>query len=263
MTRRLLFVGLALAMATTAFATSGDYYENTQVTDPYNWDGQDPASILLIQDQPGWGFDSHIQILISCGIPYDIINSGGIPGANFSNYDKIVTPGQQPDNFYYAIQTNSAKFTDFMDAGGCVSFETANYFGGANELITWPGGFTALVNQGSNSLAIDNADNCVLNGVTLGELQGWNYSAHGIHQNLPGGYVSYLSTLDGFPNGSCAGSFAWGGNGGGAIISHQPLEWAYGFGLSTTYPRNFDCCDCGGPTATQETTWGTVKSLFR
>ena len=258
-----LFAGVALAMATSALASSGDDYENTQVTDPWQWDGQEPASILLIQDQPGWGFDSHIQILNSCGIPYDILNSGQIAGWDFGGYDKIVTPGQQPDNFYYAIQNSSAKFTDFMNAGNCISFETANYFGGANELITWPGGFNAVINGGSNTLSIDNADNCLLNGVSQGELQGWNYSAHGIHTNLPDSYVSYLSTVDGFPTGSCAGHFSYGP--GGAYIAHQPLEWAYGFGLSQTYPRNFDCCEgCGiHPIATEETTWGAVKALFR
>jgi len=262
MIKKLLLAGVALAMATTAFAASIDYYENNEVTLPYTWDGQDPANVLLIQDQPGWGYNSHVQILNSCGIPYDIINSGGIAGANFSNYAKIVTVGQQPDNYYYAIQTNSAKFTDYMNAGGCVAFETANYFGGANEFITWPGGFTAVINQGSNSINIDDADNCVLNGVTNAELQNWNYSAHGIHQNLPGSYVSYLSTNDGSPAGSCAGTFGYGS--GAAIIAHQPLEWAYGFGLSTNYTRNFDCCECGAPpVATESTTWGSVKALFR
>jgi hypothetical protein len=262
MIKKLLLVGVALAMATTAFAASSDYQENNTPTEPYTWDGAQPASILLIQDQAGWGFNSHIQILISCGIPYDVINSGQVAAWDFSQYEKIVTPGQQPDNFYYTIDDNSAKFEDFMAAGFCVSFETANYFGYPNEFITWPGGFTAMVNQGSNSLAIDNADNCVLNGVTLGELQGWNFSAHGIHNNLPGGYTSYLSTLDGIPNGSCMGHFPWGD--GGAYISHQPLEWAYGFGYSTTFPRNFDCCECGvPPVATEPSTWGSVKSLFR
>jgi hypothetical protein len=261
MVKKLLLAGVALAMATTAFAASSDYYENNQVTEPYTWDGAQPASILLIQDQPGWGFDSHVQILISCGIPYDIINSAQIGATDFSGYDKIVTTGQQPDNYYTAIDTNSAKFEDFMNAGNCISFETANYFGGMNEFITWPGGFTAVINQGANQITIDNADNCVLNGVTLGELQGWNYSAHGIHQNLPAGYVSYLSTVDGFPPGSCMGFFPWGA--GGAYISHQPLEWAYGFGYTTTFPRNFDCCECGVPVATEPTTWGNVKALFR
>jgi hypothetical protein len=261
MIKKLLLAGVAIAMATTAFAASTDYYENNEVTNPYNWDGQTPANILLIQDQPGWGYNSHIQILNGCGIPYDIINSGGIAAANFGDYAKIITVGQQPDNYYYAIQTNTAKFTDYMDAGGCVAFETANYFGGANELITWPGGFTAVINQGSNSITIDDADNCVLAGVSAAELQGWNYSAHGIHQNLPGGYVSYLSTNDGFPNGSCAGTFGYGL--GAALLSHQPLEWGYANGFSSTYPTNFDCCECGAPTATEPSTWGSVKALFR
>jgi hypothetical protein len=262
MMRKLLLAGLAIAMASTAFAASSDYYENNEVTEPWSWDGAQPARILLIQDQPGWGFNSHIQALNNCGIPYDLINSGQIAATDFSLYQKIVTTGQQPDNYYYAIQANSAKFESFMaELGGCVAFETANYFGGANELITWPGGFTAVINQGANSIRIDNGDNCLLNGVTLAELQNWNYSAHGIHQNLPGGYVSYLSTNDGSPAGSCAGTFGMGP--GAAILSHQPLEWAYGFGYSTTYPSNFDCCECGAPTATQESTWGGVKSLFR
>jgi hypothetical protein len=240
----LSFAVVAVSMAATVFAASIDYYENTEVTDPYTWDGLDPANVLLIQDQPGWGYNSHIQILNSCGIPHDIINSSGIAAANFDAYAKIITVGQQPDNYYYTIQANSAKFTDYMSSGGLVAFETANYFGGANEFITWPGGFTAVINQGSNSIAIDNEDNCLLFGVTNAELQGWNYSAHGIHQNLPAGYISYLSTLDGFPNGSCSGLFAWGS--GAALVSHQPLEWAYGFGLSITFPTNFDCCDYFG-----------------
>lgn len=261
MVRRLLFLGLAVAMATTAFATSGDYSDVVIPTDESTWEGEQPANFLLIQDQQGWGFNTWIEILNNNGVPYDVINSGSIGATDFGPYDKILTPGQQPDNFYFAIQNNQAKFEGYMGEGGCVTFETANYFGYPNEQITWPGGFMAVINGGSNTLQVDTYDNCLMEGVNEAELQGWNYSAHGIHTNLPGGHVSVLTTLDGSPNGSCAGWFPLGS--GGAFITHQPNEWGYGFGFSPNYVPNLALCTCGEPTATETTSWGSVKALYK
>ncbi len=257
----LWFAGLAAMTATAAFGmTSLDDTGISIPTDPYQSDGELPTNVLLIQDQQGWGYNAHITILNGSGVSYTVINSSQIAAHDFGPYDKIITVGQQPDAYYYAIDSNRSKFESYMNEGGCCSFETANYFGYPNETITWPGGFMAVINGGSNSVAIDDESNCLVSGVSLGELQGWNYSAHGIHTGLPGGYVSVVSTLDGSPNGSCAGWFPWGA--GGAFVSHQPLEWGWN-GFSVTYPTNFDLCECGEPTATEETTWGEVKSLYR
>lgn len=258
MVRKLLFLGLAVAFATTAFANSTiDSGEAPIPQDPFDSDPLVPSNILLIQDQLGWGYNSHIQILNASGIPYTVINSGQIAAHDFSQYDKIITVGQQPDNYYYAIQTNTAKFEDYMASGGCVSFEIANYFGGANEYITWPGGFTAPIVDCINTINIVDPSSCLMENVTNAELQNWNCSAHGIVGNTPAGYVNVLSHYAG----TCAGWFPFGN--GGAYVSNQPLEWGYA-GYSQTYPRNFDLCECGtGPTATESTTWGQVKGLYR
>ena len=165
---------------------------------------------------------------------------------------------------FRSIEDNRQKFEDYMNDGGCCSLETANYFGYPNEFITWPGGFMAPINGSSNSLQIDDTAHPLMtdpNTVTSAELQNWNYSAHGIHTNLPGSYVSVLTTLDGNPTGSCAGSFEFGV--GGAAISNQPLEWGHGFGYSSDYVPNFDLYECGDPIATESTSWGSVKSLYR
>jgi hypothetical protein len=262
MMKKVLFFGLALAMATTAFAADNSSVGNSQVlVQPTQVDGSLPTNVLLIMDQYGWGFTSVTDILNNAGVSYTIINSGQIGSTSFAGYDKIITPGQQPDNFYYAIQSNTAKFEDFMNAGYCISFETANYFGGANEFITWPGGFQSPNNGGSNALNIDDANHPLLAGVNNAELQNWNFSAHGVHTNLPGNYWSALSTIDGGA-GSCAGSFDFGG--GGAAVANQPLEWGYGFGYSQVYVPNFYLFECGGgPVATESTTWGAVKALYR
>ena len=264
MMRKLLFAALAVVMVTTAFAMSGDYQDVVTPQDPYTWDGQLPANVLVIQDQWGWGFNTHVEIMNAYGVAYDIINSGQIAAHDFYQYDKILTVGQQPDAYYYAIEDNRQKFEDYMNDGGCCSFETANYFGYPNEFITWPGGFMAPINGSSNSLQIDDTAHPLMtdpNTVTSAELQNWNYSAHGIHTNLPGSYVSVLTTLDGNPTGSCAGSFEFGV--GGAAISNQPLEWGHGFGYSSDYVPNFDLYECGDPLATESTSWGSVKSLYR
>ena len=264
MMRKLMFACLAVMVATTAFATSGDYTDVVIPQDPYTWEGQLPANVLVIQDQWGWGYNSHVEIMIAYVVAYDVINSGQIAAHDFGPYDKILTVGQQPDGYYYAIEANSQKFEDFMNDGGCCSFETANYFGYANEFIVWPGGFGAQINGGSNVLNIDDAASPLMtdpNAATLAELQGWNYSAHGINVNLPGSYVSVLSTGDGNPTGTCAGTFTLGN--GGAAIAHQPLEWGYGFGYSLNYVPNFDLYTCGGPIATESASWGSVKSLYR
>lgn len=266
MVRRLLFLGLALAMATTAMAaTSADVNDTHIWTSPYTWDGELPLNVLLIQDQQGWGFNTHIQILQSYGVSYTVINSGQIASQDFGPFDKILTVGQQPDNYYYSIDSNRAKFETYMSEGGCCSFEIANYFGYPNEYITWPGGFMAVVTGGANSISIVDAGHPLMttpNTVNNGELQGWNYSAHGIVSNQPAGYINVLQTNDGSPTGSAAGSFPWGN--GGAAVCHMPIEWGYGFGYSPNYVPNFDLYECGDePVATEESSWGQVKSLFR
>jgi hypothetical protein len=251
-------------MATTAFATSGDYQDVVIPQDPYTWEGAIPANALLIQDQWGWGFNTHVEILNAYGVAYDIINSGQIAAHDFSQYDKIITAGQQPDGFYYAIEDNRQKFEDYMNDGGCCSFETANYFGYPNEYIVWPGGFGAPINGGSNTLSVDDWAHPLMtdpNAVNEAELQGWNYSAHGIHNNLPGSYHNVLTAVDGNPTGPVAGSFTLGN--GGAAMANQPLEWGYGFGYSLNYVPNFDLYTCGAPVATETTSWGAVKSLYR
>ncbi len=257
MRKIVLFIGLALVVAGSAYAVTSADNVGIDRTPTIPTDLSVPSNILLIEDQAGWGF-GHVAILAGCGIQYSVINSGQIASTNFMTYDKIVTAGQQPDNFYYTIQAETAKFTDYMNAGGCVSFEVANYFGGANEFITWPGGFTAVISGGSNTVTIMDPNSCLMQGVTNGELQNWNYSSHGTIQSQPAGYATILDE----PAGSTAGRFPWGN--GGAYVAHQPLEWGFGFGYSQTYPRNFDCCSCeGAPVATESATWGKVKSLFR
>lgn len=262
MQKRVAFFFLVLLAAGASMAVAGSYYDSGITPQPTpEFRNPLPAHILLIQDQAGWGYDMYIQVLAASGVPYDVINSGSIASWDFTQYDKIITAGQQPDAYYYAIQTNRQKFEDFMNAGGCCSFEVANYFGYANEQITWPGGFTCYNNGGSNSITIDDPASPLMttpNTVTLNELQNWNYSSHGNMSNLPASYVSVL--YDGM--GSCAGTFSFGA--GGAAVSHQPLEWAYGFGYSQNYPPNFALYECGGPPVpVQEMSWGQVKSIYR
>jgi len=258
MGRKLLFASIAVLMATSAFASSTDQTQIIIPQDPYTWEGQEPSNVLLIQDQLGWGYDSHVMILNTAGVPYDVINSGQIVSWDFSQYDKIITVGDQPDNYYFAIEDNLPKFEDYMTTGGCCSFETSNsYQGAGNEQIVWPGGFQAVFST-DNVINIDDQSSCLMNGVAWDELQNWSWSSHGSFTYLPGAYVSVLSMSDGR---TCAGFFPFGD--GGAFISHQPLEWGYGWGYSVAYPTNFDLCECCAPTATEETNWGAVKSLYR
>lgn len=255
--KKLLLASLFLAVATGAFAASIDYRDPGEPVTPGHFGDQaQPGRILLIEDQWGWGYNAHDQILAGSGIPWDLINSSQIAAWDFSQYDKIITTGQQPDQYYYNIQSSNAKFEDFMNSGGCVSFEIANYFGGANEVITWPAGFRAVIVDCINQVSIDDPNSCLVQNVSLGCLQNWNCSQHGTIGNTPAGYSSVVSSYAG----TAAGAFPY-GNGAG-FISHQPLEW--GYNICPQYVANFDLCECGqGPTATQPSSWGAVKALYR
>jgi hypothetical protein len=261
--KTVLFLGLALAMAASAMAAGNSGEGNSQVpVDPTEVDGSLPYNVLVIMNWYGWGFTTVTDILNNAGVSYAITNSYQIASTDFGPYDKIITCGQQDDQYYYDIQSNTAKFEDYMSWGGCISFETAAYFGQANEYITWPGGFQSPNNGGSDNIAFDDPSHLLLNGVNIEELQNWFYSAHGVLTNVPGDYWSALRTVDG-GLGSCAGSFSFGS--GGAAIANQPLEWGYAWGYSTVYVPNFYLYECWGGigTPTEETSWGAVRGLFR
>ena len=255
--KSLLLLCVALAIATASFADSTVNGGTHSLRTPeQRWHGNTPVHILLIQDQDGWGLPVHVAILNASGIAYDVINSATIAATNFFAYDKIITAGQQPDDFYFAIQANSAKFTEYMAAGGCVAFEIANYYGGANEQITWPGGFTATIVSCQNVASLDDVESCLAQNVDVGTLQNWGCSVHGTIGNPPAGYSNILSS----PDGTATGSFPLGL--GGGFISHQPLEVGYVY--SPQYTTNFDLCNCPNePDAVGPMSWGRLKVMYR
>ncbi len=255
MIKNLLITLFITVMATTAMATSIDHTDMNIPQAEVRWSDDLPGQILLIQDQLGWGYNTHVDILNESGIPYDIISSSSIADHDFSAYDKIITAGQQPDYFYENIESNRVKFEDYMFAGGCCSFITANLFGQYNELMAWPGGFTPVISDGEDDITFDDPYSCLLDGVDISSLQYWSYSSHGVHENLPAGYMSILSA----PSGSCAGWFSWGA--GGAFVAHMPIEW--GSMMAPEFCYNFDICIGEGIVPTASESLDSIKALYR
>jgi hypothetical protein len=208
-----------------------------------------------------WGMTSFLDILDAYSISYMVYNSGQMGAVDLSPYDKVMILGQQDDNFYWTLDANRAWFEAYMAAGGWMQMTCAAYFGYANELITWPGGWGHSNLGGVNSVTMVQPGHPVFNNpmiVNPGDLQGWNYSSHGTLDDLPDNTVVLIENAEIAPGTPCTAEFCWGA--GGGFATAQPMSW-----MGSAHPYLINVALYMGeasPTATESATWGQIKSLY-
>jgi len=83
------------------------------------------SSILIIQNFFPWGLDMFSFIVNNFGITPTVINSSQISATDFSQFDIVITVGDQGFDYYSAISSNVSKFEDFVANGGVVQYQLA------------------------------------------------------------------------------------------------------------------------------------------
>jgi uncharacterized repeat protein (TIGR01451 family) len=104
------------------------------------------AGVLIIQDFDPWGYSSIQVILNNNDIPYSIINSSQIPMIDFSQYRMIILPSVQGSTYNTTYNNNLGLFENYIDSGGIVLLNFADYsnsypfrllpFGGETDYMT-------------------------------------------------------------------------------------------------------------------------------
>jgi hypothetical protein len=177
-------------------------------------------SVLIIQDNYPWGYDSIQQILTSHAIPYDQVDSSYMATIDLAAYELVIIPGDQSVTFYDTWDTNLSRFEVYVQAGGALWLSSTKY----NLSLMLPGG--ALSQPWSTST----------NNVILPE-HPWVANVPPVIDQFYGISDNYFTNL--YPN-SVVVAEAWDNNGptlidyqigaGRILVTGQILEpgWAVG-----------------------------------
>jgi hypothetical protein len=199
----LALVAAMLVWGHAAVAASTDVPGGDPVwVDPYNGG----SNFLIIEDSLPWGLDTNEATLtaLGAGYEYDVTNA-----ATFGAFDLaahgikvIIVASDQTTSFYSTLYGEKDKLADFVSAGGVLLAHAADagWNMGTWESNPWlPGGVTRVQDY-NDVLTPDDPSHPVLAGVSDGDLDYWNWSAHDYFTNLPGGTSTIVSrTADGEP----------------------------------------------------------------
>ena len=81
--------------------------------------------ILVIQETSAWGVFMSAVLDANFHLPCTVIPSSAIASTNFSNYDLIITVGDESSTYYSALSANVGKFEAFVSSGGVVQYQLA------------------------------------------------------------------------------------------------------------------------------------------
>lgn len=84
------------------------------------------STVLIIRDHNPHGVNVEQYIIANFGISPDIITSNQVPTTNFSNYDLVITVGDQSTSYYTIISSEHLKFQDYVNSGGIVLYMISN-----------------------------------------------------------------------------------------------------------------------------------------
>ncbi|WP_017413936.1 hypothetical protein [Clostridium tunisiense] len=198
-------------------------------------------TVLLIQDNPSWGFNSMNEELEAQGVNFCTISSDQIDSVNLSRFKEIIIPSAQFDNYYANIMPNEVilpSIEAFVRSGGILSANLAwvQYY---STVATFVGGlkyqesYTENNNIANSSHPIITAalpcfgGNCgqIIDNGYRNDLDGWNASSHGYFTNLPIGTGVILTDEN---NNPVMIEYPYGR--GRVIVTFTTPEWDYYFG---------------------------------
>lgn len=142
--------------------------------------GYEDRKVLVIQNFDAWGVVMSDFILENFGITPTVITSGDIAITDFSQYDLIITTGDQDDEVYYgAISANVSKFEDYVATGGVVQYQLATQ----GENVDIAGGVTVTYGSQEDFNRVLIPDHPIVSGLDSILEGGW--ANHCYLTNLP------------------------------------------------------------------------------
>jgi len=177
--------------------------------------------VLIIQDAAPWGNSANEQILDSNGINYDMINTSLISTTDFSNYNVILIPSDQPTSFYQTVASFVSKFNSYVAIGGILEFHCAGWGsnGGNSSLVTLPGGMNIIASSSVLNYVLD-PSHPLVNGVP-NPFTG-NFASHAYFTDIPANAVHIVENQSGYTN---LVEYTYGH--GVVIASGQTLEFGF------------------------------------
>jgi hypothetical protein len=156
-----------------------------------------PGTTALSAASLAW-LDPNEQVLREWGIPYQVLRSADIPGANLDDYCKAIIASDQTAAFYQVIADHRAWFESWVSTGGILEFHAAPLLADNWGGLTMPGGFS-MSYYDTDYLSIYDSEHVLFkrpNIIDDDEIDLWGFSAHGYLTNLPAGAYELISHDD-------------------------------------------------------------------
>jgi len=128
-------VSMALTRATTTHQASSTTHSggviSTEATDdtpidpPETPQANEDSRVLIIQNTGAWGVNMYSFLIYYFDVAATVINSGNINVTDFSDFDVIITVGDENSTYYNALSMYVSKFEEFVANGGIVQYQAA------------------------------------------------------------------------------------------------------------------------------------------
>lgn len=189
--------------------------------------------VLIVKDCNPWYAPANEAALREMDVPYVVINSGMLSDEDLGSYTAVVLPSTQHSTYYHRLAANRDKLASYVEDGGTlVAHATDSGYPCAG---TWstsflPGGVGHVTDYFDNLSPVERSSP-ILENVSPGQLDGWNYSSHGYLTDLPAS-ATVVAGVAGSP--TDRPTYVDYGYGDGRVLATtQTLEWPWYSGAGT------------------------------
>lgn len=189
--------------------------------------GDGGESALIVKDCNPWYAAANEYVLAEMGVPYTVINSDMLADEDLDAYTIVVFPSTQSGSYYRRLSNNSEKIERYVENGGTVVGHIGDggypcYGGYTGSFLPKGVGHTL---QYYDDMSVVDDDHPVLEGISPGALDDWNYSTHGYLTNVPGDATAVYG-VSGDP--TARPTFVEYGHGSGRVLATtQTMEWPF------------------------------------
>ena len=173
--------------------------------------------VLIIQNNTPWGQSYWYTVLGSYGLSYTTINYGSVASTDFTQYDLIIIPSQQPGAFNSTINSYMYKFEDYIDQGGKLILMLSTWSAYSPYITTLPYSASGSHSQFSYYFYNVNASHPLMSGVAASGYS--NYASHGYMTGYGSADVLTTNTWNN------ASSYFVESGSGAAYVSYLTIEW--------------------------------------
>jgi hypothetical protein len=184
-------------------------------------------SALIVKDCNPWYAAANEYVLSEMGVQYTVINSDMLADEDLGTYTIVVFPSTQSGTYYRRLSNNSEKIERYVENGGTIVGHIGDggypcYGGYTGSFLPKGVGHTL---EYYDDMSVVDGDNPVLEGISPGALDGWNYSTHGYLTNVPGD-ATVVYGVSG--NSTEQPTFVEYGYGSGRVLATtQTMEWPF------------------------------------